>query len=70
MYNEDDVVCLVCILNGLVFGQQNLVAAKVEPKNINGNTMRERQNYMVQGNNIEKTVTRIFEIPQKKAFCE
>ena len=70
MYNEDDVVCLVCILNGLVFGQQNLVAAEVEPKNITGKTMRERQNYMVQGNSIEKTVTRIFEIPQKKAFCE
>ena len=70
MYNEDDVVFPVSILDALVFGQQNLVAVEVESKNINGKTMRKKQNYMVQGNSIEKTVTRIFEIPQKKAFCE
>ena len=70
MYNEDDVVFPVSILDALVFGQQNLVAAEVESKNINGKTMRKKQNYMGQGNSIEKTVTRIFEIPQKKAFCE
>ena len=70
MHNKDDVVCPVSILNALVFGQQNLVAAEDESKNINGKTMRKRQNYVVQGNSIEKTVTRIFEIPQKKAFCK
>ena len=70
MYNKDDVVYPVCILNTLVFGQQNLVAAEIEAKNINGKTMRKRQNYMVQANSIEKTVKRIFEIPHKKAFCE
>lgn len=68
MYNKDDVVCPVSILNALVFGQQNLVAAEDESKNINCKTMRKRQNNVVQGNSIEKTVTRIFEIPQKKAF--
>ena len=70
MHNKDDVVCPVSILNALVFGQQNLVAAEDESKNINCKTMRKRQNYVVQGNSIEKTVTRIFEIPQKKAFCK
>ena len=70
MHNKDDVVCPVSILNALVFGQQNLVAAEDESKNINGKTMRKRQNYLVQGNSIEKTVPRIFEIPQKKAFCK
>ena len=70
MYNEDDVVCPVSILNALVFRQQNLVAAEVESKNINGKMMWKKQNDMVQGNSVQKTVTRIFEILQKKAFCE